>query len=277
MWGCKKKAAREALNKSLAEPLQKAQACNSQPAPQLSPLSIRLPKPTAQSSQAAARATIYHVGRDTSRLGPRSIVGCSGSDSAPVVHITDLSETSPRFAIQGKVLNNYGTYKLRIEEAKFPRYFKVDIVDARNSDTVTTVVEDSLLAHFVSKFPVGRYVKIEGASVKRKNKVDGGTSPYSLYVDSATIVTESLPFPITLSFYPEQGIRNFLDEAHVLHTRGVKQHLGTLAFVVIQTDNLEVQVGGTRGELLIADGPAIGDRATVSTKHILHNFSYTNI
>ena len=99
-------------------------------------------------------------------------------------------------------------------------------MDARNSDTVTIVIEKSLLAHFISKFPVGKYVRVEGASVKRRNRVDGSSSIYSLYADSTTIVTEVTPFTITLSFYPEQGIHTFLDEAHVLYTRGVKQHLG---------------------------------------------------
>lgn len=56
------------------------------------------------------------------------------------LYFISLIEIIPRFSIEGKVLNNYGIFKLRVEEAKFPRYFKIDIADACNSDIVSRSV-----------------------------------------------------------------------------------------------------------------------------------------
>ncbi|KAI5063714.1 hypothetical protein GOP47_0022261 [Adiantum capillus-veneris] len=51
--------------------------------------------------------------------------------NVPFLHITDLSDITPRFAIEGCVLNNYGTFKLF--DPKIVKFFKTDLVDSHNS------------------------------------------------------------------------------------------------------------------------------------------------
>ncbi|KAI5067495.1 hypothetical protein GOP47_0018023 [Adiantum capillus-veneris] len=177
------------------------------------------------------------------------------------LHITDLSDITPRFAIEGCVLKDYGTYKLF--DPKIVKFFKADLVDSHNSDTVTVVVGSSLISQFASFLSVGSFVRIEGSAIKTKNKADGGTSPFSLYLDATSIVTCICSFPIHLSFYPETKIRFFLDEAASAGLGGAKSYLGTLAFVVIKSENFEIYANSIRGELLVADGCAPKDRATV--------------
>ncbi|KAI5063279.1 hypothetical protein GOP47_0021826 [Adiantum capillus-veneris] len=129
--------------------------------------------------------------------------------NVPFLHITDLSDITPRFAIEG-------------------------------------------------------FVRIEGSTIKTKNKADGGTSPFSLYLDATSIVTCIASFPIRLSFYPEMKIRFFLDEAASAGLSGAKSYLGTLAFVVIESESFEMYTNSTRGELLVDDGSTPKDRATLT-------------
>ncbi|KAI5070619.1 hypothetical protein GOP47_0014962 [Adiantum capillus-veneris] len=157
---------------------------------------------------------------------PSSAEVCETS-SVPLLSITDLTEITPRFVIEGKVLNNYGTYKM--SDPKFPMYFKVDIVDKHSSDTITVVVSSSLSNRFIEKLPVGTFVRVEGAAIRRKNKGDGGSSSLSLHVDSMIVVHFATPCPVRLSF--------------------------------LQSENLEMKSGSTRGELIVADGPTPADRA----------------
>ncbi|KAI5056651.1 hypothetical protein GOP47_0028469 [Adiantum capillus-veneris] len=156
----------------------------------------------------------------------------------PFFHITGLFDITPRL--------------------------KVDLVDWHNSNTVTVVIGSSLISQFASFLSVGSFVRIEGSSIKTKNKADGGTSPFSLYVDATSIVTCIGSFPIHLSFYPETKIRFFLDEATSVGLGGAKSYLGTLAFVVIKSENFEIYTNSTRGELLVANGSTSKDQATVS-------------
>ncbi|MCO5575581.1 hypothetical protein L7F22_029383 [Adiantum nelumboides] len=168
----------------------------------------------------------------------------------------------PRFALEGKVLNNYGTFKM--SDPKFPMYFKVDIVDKHSSDTITVVVGSVLINQFVERLPVGSFVHIEGAAIRRKNKGDGGSSGLSLHVDSTTIVQRAVPFPVHLSFILEATIRQFLNEAASGVVRGAKFCFSTLAFVVVQSENLESKSGSTQGELIVVDGLTSSDRATLT-------------
>ncbi|KAI5059811.1 hypothetical protein GOP47_0026130 [Adiantum capillus-veneris] len=45
----------------------------------------------------------------------------------PLLVISEIGEASPKFAIEGKILNLYGTYKVASD--KYSSYLKLDIVD----------------------------------------------------------------------------------------------------------------------------------------------------
>ncbi|KAI5072361.1 hypothetical protein GOP47_0012467 [Adiantum capillus-veneris] len=135
------------------------------------------------------------------------------------------------------VLNNYGTHM--INEAFNNKYFKVDIVDSHNSNTITIVIGASLINLFLNKMKVGKFVHIEGASVRQKNSKDGGSSSLSLYLDGSSVITTAT-------------------------SSGLKNYLGTIAFVIIKCDNIEVGTSSIRGELLVADGSDDNDRANLS-------------
>ncbi|KAI5061000.1 hypothetical protein GOP47_0023505 [Adiantum capillus-veneris] len=167
--------------------------------------------------------------RECVRIDVSAQVGCSKAQKAKMAIVKieryDLSDITPRFAIEGCVLNNYGTYKL--SDPKIVKFFK-----------------------------------IEGSAIKTKNKADGGTSPFSLYLDATSIVTCIGSFPIRLSFYPKTKIRFFLDEAASAGLGFAKSYLSMFAFVVIKSENFEIYANSTRGDLLVVDGSAPKDRAT---------------
>ncbi|KAI5057317.1 hypothetical protein GOP47_0027332 [Adiantum capillus-veneris] len=94
--------------------------------------------------------------------------------NVPFLHITDLSDITPRFAIEGYVLNSYGTFK--VFDPKIVKFFKADLVDSHNSNTITVVVGSSLISQFASFFSVGSFVQIEGSAIKTKNKADSETT-----------------------------------------------------------------------------------------------------
>ncbi|MCO5571385.1 hypothetical protein L7F22_025125 [Adiantum nelumboides] len=85
---------------------------------------------------------------DCKRTLPKT---CEAS-SVHVLNITDLSEITPRLAFEGKVLNNYGTFKM--SDPNFPMYFKVDVVDKHSSDIITIVVGSVLINQFIERLPV---------------------------------------------------------------------------------------------------------------------------
>ncbi|MCO5555593.1 hypothetical protein L7F22_009138 [Adiantum nelumboides] len=98
------------------------------------------------------------------------------ANNVPVLNITDLSEITPRFALEGKVLNNYGTFKM--SDPKFPMYFKVNIVDKQSSDTIT-IVGSVLINQFVQILPVVQSENLESKSGSTRGELivaDGLTS-----------------------------------------------------------------------------------------------------
>ncbi|KAI5059672.1 hypothetical protein GOP47_0025991 [Adiantum capillus-veneris] len=196
----------------------------------------------------------------------------------PLLHISEISESNPRFVLEGKIFNRYGTYKVPPEQAKYGRFLKVDLVDVQCMHTITLVVGQECMhtitlvvgqeciEKYSNKLSIGEFIKVENLSVKPNNKNDGGIAPCSLYLDTAAFVIKVEPFPVSLSFCPETSIRAFLDEAPALHGRGIRMPLTTVAFVIIHREDPLSTCGTGRaiGDLLVADGPTSSDTAILS-------------
>ncbi|MCO5582372.1 hypothetical protein L7F22_036266 [Adiantum nelumboides] len=61
--------------------------------------------------------------------------------------------------LEGKVLCNYGTYK--IEKGKFGRYLKTDLLDKESKNTIMFVVSEIYIADFVNLLEVEDFVRVE--------------------------------------------------------------------------------------------------------------------
>lgn len=175
----------------------------------------------------------------------------------PKLTISQISRTSLRFAFEGKALNVYGTFESTEEKAK--KFLRSDLVDETSFGTITLVVGPAYVEKFKHIVKVDEFLRIEGAIVTQRTSYDGGSVDYSLVVDATTSILKAEPFIASISFIPETTIQSFLKKA------ATSPFLrGTLAFVIVQVDQVQNMEGGMYEQLTIADGPLPVDRATVS-------------
>lgn len=182
----------------------------------------------------------------------------------PLLFISQITNSKIRFAVEGKILNKYGTYK---SGKDYKKYLKADLVDKEGLQTITLVVSELFIAKYVEKIDVDLFIRVEGSVVLPKNAADGGSSSYSLHVDATTSIIKAEPFDCTIVFVAETTIQKFL--ARSLSDPNIK---GTLAFVVVQVDSIKKGKGALYDQLTVADGPALTDRATVSFElvYVIH-------
>ncbi|KAI5056795.1 hypothetical protein GOP47_0028613 [Adiantum capillus-veneris] len=143
--------------------------------------------------------------------------------------ISELSETTNfRFALEGEVLNKYGTYK--VPKSNFGRYLRADLLDRESRHTVTFVVTEIYLSDFVEAFAVNDYVEIEGAE----------------------------PFDCCLQLYPEQKIKDLLSQDAIGN-----EFVSRIVFIVVKVENTIKSDGTPSYRLTVADGPSTSDRASL--------------
>lgn len=186
---------------------------------------------------------------DTNQSKKQAVIPFKGSLSSyvpPLLSISQITDSKLRFALEGKILNRYGTFKTTKD---FKKLFKVDLVDKEGYQTITLVIGEPHISKYVDKLEVDAFIRVEGSVV---------IAQYSLQVDATTAIIKAEPFQVNLVFMPEISIQNFL--AKSLSEPTIK---GTLAFVVLQVDRAKKSGGGVFDQLTIADGPEITDRATV--------------
>ncbi|MCO5584525.1 hypothetical protein L7F22_038453 [Adiantum nelumboides] len=138
-------------------------------------------------------------------------------------------------------------------------YLKADLLDKESKHTITLVVSEIYIANFVNLFEVDDFVRIEGASLKRKVFKDGGTCQWSLHVDATTFQVKTNAFDCNLILYPEHRIRELL----AAPASALAQFNPTIAFTIIKVESVAKSDGTSSCRLTIADGPAIIDRASL--------------
>ena len=114
------------------------------------------------------------------------------------------------------------------------------------------------------KIATSAFLRIEGPIVKPRNRNDGGTIHYSLYVDATTFVIKAELFHVSLKFCPKIKLKEFFELAAIAASQNAKSFLGIVAFVIVNIDNAQ---GGGKPSLdrpTIADGNSPSDCATVS-------------
>ncbi|KAI5057702.1 hypothetical protein GOP47_0027717 [Adiantum capillus-veneris] len=187
----------------------------------------------------------------------------------PAFLISELLELiNFRFAFLGKVLCKYGTYK--IENAAYPRFLKADLVDQEARHTITFVVGESYISQFVESFGVGDFVCIEGASIKQRVHNDGGTFQLALHSDATTIAIKGEPFECDLVLFLEHRISDLLS----LKETTTVDSVVTIAFIVVRIVTTAKTDGSSSARLMISDGPASSDRATINLFQILENLEF---
>ncbi|MCO5555579.1 hypothetical protein L7F22_009124 [Adiantum nelumboides] len=183
-----------------------------------------------------------------------------GTEGDDVVYDFEKSLGKSKFAgstLEGKVLCKYGTYK--IEKGKFGRYLKANLLDKESKNTITLVLSEIYIADFVNLFEVEDFVCVEGASLKRKVFKDGGTCQWSLHVDAITFLVKINPFDCQLVLYLEHRVRELL----AAPASALAQFNPTIAFTVVKVECVAKSDGSSSCCLIIADGPAIIDRASL--------------
>lgn len=169
--------------------------------------------------------------------------------------ISEIGYTRERFFIDVKILNVYGTYDSKKDYAK---YLKTDVTDAVGFNTVTIIFGQNYINKYLDKIVHDTCVRVEGANVIARNPNDGGSIDFSLQVDATTLISPIPFFKTELFFVPELSIHSLLAKAS---TNPLLK--STIAFVIVQVDNIQKSEGGVFEQLTIADGPSALDRATV--------------
>ncbi|MCO5547347.1 hypothetical protein L7F22_000796 [Adiantum nelumboides] len=231
-----------------------------------SPLGVALSKTHASLIDQAEISNTKH--KKTPKLSPKTKV-CKSPSSTLKKALKIAQERVKKSLIgncafltsekvkEGKFLCKYGTYKL--EQGKFGRYLKNDLLDKESKHTITLIVSEIYIADFVNLFEVDDFVRIEGESLKRKVFKDGGTCQWSLHVDATTFLVKSKAFDCNLTLYLEHRIRELL----VASAYTLAQFNPTIAFTVIKVENVAKSDGTSSCRLTIVDGLPIIDRASL--------------
>lgn len=178
--------------------------------------------------------------------------------------LSEIGFTHDRFAIERKVLNVYGTFD---SNKDFQKYLRIDVIDSIGFDTITIIFGSNYYKPYEKTIKEGVCLRVEGTHAVAQNPNDGGSLDFSLVVDSTTIIITIQPFEMELFFVPKLSIRSFLSKVAINPTLKT-----TIAFVIVQVDNIEKSEGGVFEQLTIADGATPYDQAMIKISYLFRYY-----
>lgn len=179
--------------------------------------------------------------------------------------ISEINSINQKFAFEGRILYRYGTYDLKLHSNDsrneyFRKYLKCDLADQQQGyGTISLVVTSEFIPNVEKLIVIDICIRVERGVVVPRVPSDGGTSDYSLQLDTVSSVVKAEPFSTQVVFIRELSIQAFLQKVAVFPA-----YRTTIAVIIIQVDSVQKSEGGMFEQLTIVDGPTALDRVTVS-------------